>query len=363
MHIPWGWIKQRPHFIAEHLSKDFDVTVKYRHSNRVNQKNLVNKKPLLVNNLSISGYRIITFDKIPVVNKFNFEWLNKLLFKFYINNINKYDYIWITSPLIYQYLSIKKMNIKVIYDCMDDFLEFSSVKDYKKIENIFFNLEKEIIEKVEIVICSSKYLLNILKKRYNTERRIYLINNAMSLSAFNNNIQFKNNKLFKKIVKFENPFIYVGTISEWFDFDSILTLLNNIKNINVLLYGPIRNIKVPAHKQLHIMGTIDHKYIYEIMKCAKALIMPFKVNKLILSVNPVKMYEYIYSGKPIIATKYAETENFKNYIYLYVNAEELIQISDSIINNIAKKFDENLMKNFALRNTWENRYNSIRELL
>ena len=30
MHIPWGWIKQRPHFFAEKLAKDVIVDVKYK---------------------------------------------------------------------------------------------------------------------------------------------------------------------------------------------------------------------------------------------------------------------------------------------------------------------------------------------
>ena len=30
MHVPWGWIKQRPHFIAENLSKYYKVNVFYK---------------------------------------------------------------------------------------------------------------------------------------------------------------------------------------------------------------------------------------------------------------------------------------------------------------------------------------------
>lgn len=30
MHVPWGWIKQRPHFFAEYLAKDLIVDVYYK---------------------------------------------------------------------------------------------------------------------------------------------------------------------------------------------------------------------------------------------------------------------------------------------------------------------------------------------
>lgn len=363
MHIPWGWIKQRPHFIAEHLSKDFSVNVKYRHSNKINQKHLINKIPTLKQDLSISGYRLISFDKIPIMNHFNLEWINKFLFRININKLEKYDYLWITSPLIYQYLPKKKLKAKLVYDCMDDFLEFPDVRNNSKTIGKFYDLEKDLILKADLVISSSQHLIITLKKRYNIQKKIYLINNAMSLVKTNFNDLSKNKFIFETINNLQNPFIYIGTISEWFDFDSIIALLENNKNINILLFGPVGSIHIPDHDRLHVMGPIDHKLIYEIMKYAKALIMPFKINNLILSVNPVKIYEYIYSGKPIIATKYAETEKFVEYIFLYQNADELIQISNNIISGMPKKSSENKMKSFALENSWENRYNDIRKLL
>ena len=44
MNIPWGWVKQRPHFIAEYLSKDFIVDVYYKKPTKVSKKNLLTCK-------------------------------------------------------------------------------------------------------------------------------------------------------------------------------------------------------------------------------------------------------------------------------------------------------------------------------
>jgi hypothetical protein len=45
--------------------------------------------------------------------------------------------------------------------------------------------------------------------------------------------------------------------------------------------------------------------------------MPFQVTDLIQSVNPVKLYEYIYSNKASISVRYDETELLKK-IYLFI---------------------------------------------
>ena len=40
MHVPWGWIKQRPHFFAEYLANDFAVDVYFRKPTRIRKKHL-----------------------------------------------------------------------------------------------------------------------------------------------------------------------------------------------------------------------------------------------------------------------------------------------------------------------------------
>ena len=88
------------------------------------------------------------------------------------------------------------------------------------------------------------------------------------------------------------------------------------------------------------------------MRYAKALIMPFKVNELIKSVNPVKIYEYIWMGLPVIAPYYGETEKFSDYIYLYNNPDDFIK---------KKTKEENRL--FAESKQWKNRCQEILKIL
>lgn len=112
-----------------------------------------------------------------------------------------------------------------------------------------------------------------------------------------------------KSVPLSHPTLtYIGTIAEWFDFNLIIHALDKYQNLEVRLYGPVRTSYIPPHERLKHMGSVNHDKIMDIMHKATGLIMPFIVNDLILSVNPVKLYEYIYSGKPIAAIKYGESE-------------------------------------------------------
>ena len=100
------------------------------------------------------------------------------------------------------------------------------------------------------------------------------------------------------------------------------------------------------------------------MEAADVLIMPFNLNELILSVNPVKLYEYVLSGKPCLAPKYGETEPFQDYVYLYYNKEDAINTITAILaGNLGTKKSKEDCTAFARQNTWEERGGVINNIL
>jgi glycosyltransferase involved in cell wall biosynthesis len=139
--------------------------------------------------------------------------------------------------------------------------------------------------------------------------------------------------------------------------------LKQFQNIEYIFFGPLY-LELPEHERISYLGPVEHKYVFKIMEKADMLIMPFKIDELTLSVNPVKLYEYIYSCKPAIATEYGETKQFGEYVYLYKNKKEYIKILENLIANefpLKKKCHEYI--EFAHENTWEKRVQKIVEIL
>ena len=111
---------------------------------------------------------------------------------------------------------------------------------------------------------------------------------------------------------------------------------------------------------------MPHERIFDAMLESDILIMPFVLNDLIKSVNPVKLYEYIYSGKPIISLEYGETIKFSDYIYLYKpsDTDSFINCLNEIkANNYAGKQSLANAQKFVYGNTWAERANEIISIL
>lgn len=344
MHIPWGWIKQRPHFIAEGLSNDYavDVLTQKSFNNHCNNKSSVN---------------LINIPRLPLQRFRWIRFINKKIQRYYIKKIiHKYDVIWTTYPneVTLNALQYMKPHQTLIYDCMDDIIEFPNNKlnPQKSI-----NAEKKTYEKANIIFCSSTYLMNKIQKRYG-ERDIKIVNNALasySISEEKNSTQYFDKSSNKKIV-------YIGTVSEWINFD-LVNRLAQIPFVDFYFIGPYKeeSKKLVKSNNIHFTGPVEHNKVNQLMAESDILIMPFILNELILSVNPVKLYEYIASGKPCFAPKYGESLQFKDYCYLYEDDDECYAMIKELLTNNgkAKKSHTECIK-FAQNNTWEHRISEIK---
>lgn len=345
LQIPWSWIKQRPQFLAEALSKYYDVTV-------VNIDTFGGTLKTDFSNTSVHFHKVY---RLPLERFAFIRCVSHFFVRIQLHFIrNKYNYIWLTSPMQVKMVGRFQNKSTIIYDCMDDHLSFS--KDQKINELKFLN-EKTIYNLSDLVICSSGYLKNKLLKRYG-DRNVVVVNNAVADYM----VQQSDANISESVNSSMQPSLfnisYFGTISEWFDFDLILYLLDSCEQICIHLFGP-SVVTIPCHNRIIYHGVLEHEKLYGTMVASDALIMPFVVTELIKSVNPVKLYEYILSGKPCIAPMYGESLPFSEYVHLYKDKEECLTVIRSIINkqNIEKNKDD--INSFIGNNTWCSRAEQI----
>lgn len=344
MNVDWCWAKQRPHFLAEHLSKFHQLKILYpfawrRHNLAVNLD---------------SGLNLIPLFRLPFSRFINlFKFLNHKTSCFFLKKITtcfEPQIIWITSSELIDIIP-ENFTGQIIYDCMDDIIEFP---ENFNIRDKLVAIENNLIKRSDLVICSSAYLKNKLTLRSKYNFKCIIINNAINGNLLLENVYKKNNNRNIKIFKIG----YSGTISSWFDFESVLAIIEKFDFIEFHLIGPVnKNIKIPKIKnKLIFYGHIPYQNLSKIIINFDALIMPFNLSELIKSVDPVKLYEYIYFNKPIISIKYDELEKFSKFIHFYSTQDELIRtISEITDDNYQIKYSTLERLNFLSKNTWADR--------
>ncbi|WP_316833817.1 hypothetical protein [Pedobacter nutrimenti] len=353
MHIPWTWAKQRPQFLAQELSQTFSVLIGY-------------KKPFSKKNQSseTTGLNLLPIRMFPFNAKSaTARFLNKIITKSKLRRIvSSCRYVWVTSPDLYDLLPDLKDDQILIYDCMDDMLSFSSIKDFPRTYNYYKSAERRLLSRSNVIICSSENLKEKLINRYDLKMDVLTINNGISGGLF----MSSSASIKKTIIRRDDRkinIVYIGTIATWMDWELILKSLDVNSNILYHFVGPNES-SIPVHDKILVYGPQAHKEITGIMEDADILFMPFQVTDLIRSVNPVKLYEYIYAGKPSISVRYEESEKFENFVYLYSDFEEYMELISLIQDNCFRsKRDSVESREFCYKNTWAIRGQQINDML
>ena len=364
-HVPWGTIKQRPQFLAEQLAKDFEVDfIELKGLRSILGINKHSKVTAFKKYNHLTRRKLWYINLAKIHNSFVFilaKSLNKAFFRFW-GPLDDYQIVWFTHPEMFYIFGSKIIQgQKIIYDCMDDALAFTNKDSYK--ENLF-HWEAALISKSEIVICSSQHLQDKICSRYAIKTKTVVINNAIDIPK-NDQVQILPdgiNKIINDLSEMKFPMVYIGAISDWFDFDLILKTLSVFDDVSLVLIGPC-DTEIPNHERIVLFSPISRKYIFNIMLYAKILVMPFKVNELIKSVNPVKLYEYIFTGKPIVAPLYGETVKFGPFVKLYDSTSKFLDIIEGIRENTQMQESLNECRKYVEANTWKERYAQIKDII
>lgn len=347
MNVDWNWIKQRPHFIAEHLQAYYNLLIvnQYRYSKKGFQNRAY-------------GRNIYILKVVPRIDRYRwFRWINIVIKRKKIKQlINRFqpDYLYLTHPEQYKWLP-KDCHSKILYDCMDDHYGLSRNEHQKK---DIVKDEFELCKKTDILIVSSQYLKGILSRRYGNDviNKAYIVRNA-----------FGGKIVDMPLVKNANRnyvICYFGTISDWFDFELIRKSIDEFDDIEYLLIGPLhRNVAIPIHSRIRYIGTVEHEKLAETIAAVDCFIMPFILDESIKAVDPVKLYEYINFNRNVICVRYDEIERFSDFVLFYRTYEEFSDVIKGILEKKSLKYTQEMRMNFLMNNCWESRADMIHEIL
>ena len=357
MSVDWNWIAQRPHFMALELAKEYDVTVLYPRYLYRPWKGQQNVK---------APEKCYGVPQIPFQEKFRvLRRLGNVIFRKYIGSIHDYDVVWMGTPMFARLIPGSYRGL-VVYDYMDDIAALQSderVAAYVRRAHAF------LLRRADLIMVTSQYLMDGLDA--GSRKKAYLVRNAFrggsspaDESAALSECAHRSEQAAGSGSRDGMTRVgYVGTISGWMDFPLLLESLTGFPELEYHLWGPA-GVPVPEHERLICHGVIEHDRIREAIADMDCLIMPFRVNDIVLAVDPVKLYEYISFGKNVICVQYPEVERFEPYVWFYHDEGSFEELLEKLVKRELKiKYDAEQQKRFLEMNSWEERGAVVRSLL
>ncbi len=353
--VNWKWIKQRPHFVPLYLC-DNGYRVDYMYDEPY-KKYLPKQDHILVNNHQNNKHlKIKKFKYYPYHVKAS--RLNRFIFVTRVLFFN-YDKIIFTNPKQVSNLFMTVLKVKgtkIYYECMDNYIYWEP----ENVRYLFHGNEGWLIKNSNKIIVSSLGLKKMLIKKYDCDsEKIVLIRNGYDKEIFQN--------YEKTPLKMKHPnAVYIGTIDEWFDFDSLIKYARKNKEKYFYIIGPIGwtvEPKVKAMKEENIFfpGPIEHKYVPGTIEESDVMLLPFIVNELIEDVDPVKVYEYLYLKKPVVSTYWKELDQFKDFVIFYENRNDFSKAMNQAFKT--KLSDTKNYQKLMFESTWDERLKKYLEAI
>lgn len=267
------------------------------------------------------------------------QWVTEIL-PLFRNKKKSRVGVWCSWPKLSDTLDAYQADW-VIYDCVDDFA-------------IALQYEKAVVAKADAITCTAERIHERLKKMY-PDKLIKLVPNAYDESMelhLQSNIAPNNNKIIG----------YVGAWAPWVDEALIRKLAYAVPTSNIVIIGIEFDKIFRMHDVPNItyLGHLPHDELAAHLHTFSVCLIPFKINSITLATNPVKMYEYLATGKPVVSTNLPECRKY----------EKVISIGTSHLDFIAKvkklleePGSSGPRRQVALSNTWDHRCNSILSLI
>ncbi|WP_288842433.1 hypothetical protein [uncultured Deefgea sp.] len=356
--VPWRGFAQRPHKFVSWFHTQYGAEVLWVEPYAVRLPKLADiqrwirgttdvvypEDTSLPNWLTVTKLRCLPIEPVPFSNAINyFFWKEKLLLiDEFFDNQSSIVVIGKPSKFALSFLRESKMD-HVVYDSMDDFPAFHEGISAA----VLRQTELKIARLASEIMVSST---NLLRKYSQFENKVSLVCNACDVESLPVIASLKRTK--KTTI-----WGYIGTIGEWFDWGLLILMANSKPDIIFRIIGPVYSKSaLPLPENVELLPPCNHGEALIAMQEFSAGLIPFKINKLTESVDPIKYYEYIALGIPVISTSFGEMalrENSKG-VYLVDQTTEfsLLDVPNSLLDDL-------YIEEFRLKNSWSSRFSSV----
>lgn len=344
MGIDWQWIWQRPQIFAEKLAREHEVTVLFpRNILRLLKKG----GGVLPESTGRSlRFRILWLlplqERNPLIGR-----LGALLNRKVLRSVPEYECVFVGYPLYGRYIP-RDYEGTVIYDCMDN--HEAMYADQKRVDRLR-RQEELLIRRCDLLLVSSAFLKRKADGIAGYAKSV-LVRNGMDPGCVREIDPPRRHRVYR--------LGYIGTLSDWFDYELIGSTAAEYEWLEYHLIGP-GDAKVRQQERVIWHGTEAHGRLGEVIADCACLIMPFRVNDVVRAVDPVKLYEYIAFGKCIVSVYYEEIERFGDFVYFYRSAEEYAALLKRLRNaGFPVKYTAGQRRRFLAENSWDQRYETLR---
>lgn len=304
---------------------------------------------------------VIPFRRFQTIVQINM-FLNIMLIRFLLQCMmflrkNTKKYIWIYNPEHYFIVKLFGPSFVSIYDCVD---YHGASETAQK--------EKDLVRSSDWVFVNSNILLSAHKKIRND---VHLVPLGFDL----HNFSVRPMKLFIQLPHNQPIIGYIGGINSRLDYLLLFDLVRKNGWLNFVFVGPIQKHESDSVfetevkpnigtlfrcRNVYHFGYIPKSRIPDIISQFDICMIPYRTKSMFNANSfPMKLFEYFYMGKPVIATPITELKRFHQFVKIGSTPQTWTRYIKELLRNPWPEKYKKEQRILAENNSWEKKIEAI----
>jgi glycosyltransferase involved in cell wall biosynthesis len=206
----------------------------------------------------------------------------------------------------------------LVYYCVDDFTLWPGVDHTAAVA-----LEAELLARADIVIATSEHLS---RTRARAGKPTYVLPHGVDVAHLSRASARETVPL--PGVRAGRPVVgYLGLIDGRTDADLVAGVARARRDWDLVLVGPIDQVPraLRAEPNVRTVPAVPYARVPEALAAFDVAILPYARNELTASINPLKLREYLASGRPVVATPLPEVVRFEPHVRLAATVSAFVR--------------------------------------
>lgn len=254
-----------------------------------------------------------------------------------------------------------------VYYAYDQFDQFYTEKESWREETIAN--EAALARLSDLAFGVSEKITDSLREK--GARTVYYAPNAVDFELFAE--QREETEVPADVARIPKPRVcYVGGLCESTDYSIIRFLARELPNYSFVLIGQInatmsdrkkRDVEVLLQEpNVFHLGYRPHAQIPSYLRAMNAGIAAKDISSSAYYCSPLKVYEYLASGIPVVCAPIAEAAHMKDVVYIASTLQEWVESVQRALHEDCPELRRRRQE-FAKQHSWDNRAKQVMEII
>jgi glycosyltransferase involved in cell wall biosynthesis len=158
--------------------------------------------------------------------------------------------------------------------------------------------------------------------------------------------------------------VYVGTIDSRVDVEGLLVMARRRPDVSIVLLGttPDRSTTATLRElpNVHVHGPVGRRTVVSVLRAAELSLLAHRRTELTTAMSPLKVYEYLAAGLPVLATDLPPVRGLGSRVLLVDDVADFPDVLDAALA-LGRSAEKDRRK-FVNDNSWASRHRAILDI-